>query len=103
MYERFQDERHNEWARLVKQRDGHHCQICGRVENLHAHHILNYAEHPNLRYELSNGVSWCSLCHESFHAIYGKSGNNKQQIKEFILFVRSIEKIAQQQHLESKK
>lgn len=50
---------HREWGKKVKERDNHKCRIAdnncdGRLE---AHHILGWAEHPELRYEVNNGIT----------------------------------------------
>lgn len=74
------------WSIKVQQRDGYKCRRkgCGSSHKLHAHHIFNQADHPDLRYEVWNGVTLCQSCHITFHKIYGKVENNEEQIKEFI-------------------
>lgn len=54
-----------QWAKRVKSRDGNKCKISnaeckGRLE---AHHILGWDTHPELRFELNNGITLCSLHH----------------------------------------
>lgn len=53
------------WMRTVKNRDGWKCKILnsdckGRLE---AHHILNWVDYPELRYELNNGITLCVAHH----------------------------------------
>jgi hypothetical protein len=53
------------WMRQVKNRDYWQCQIAnddcsGRVE---AHHILPWRNHPELRYEIKNGITLCRFHH----------------------------------------
>ncbi len=56
------------WRQQVLARDEFTCQDCGLAgENLHAHHIQAFAEHPELRLELSNGVTLCADCHGQRH------------------------------------
>lgn len=57
-----------EWARLVKERDNHTCCDCG-VKNvlLHAHHLMPWKTHEDLRFDVSNGVTVCIPCHEKRH------------------------------------
>lgn len=55
------------WAAGVKDRDNHTCQDCGSQERLHAHHIKRWKDYPALRYDLSNGITLCSTCHERAH------------------------------------
>jgi len=58
------------WRYDVMLRDTFTCQHCGdaRGGNLHAHHIQPFATHPELRLELSNGVTLCETCHKAVHA-----------------------------------
>lgn len=56
---------HRDWSKRVKDRDGWKCKISnqdyeGRME---AHHILGWSEHPELRYELNNGITLCHAHH----------------------------------------
>ena len=53
------------WRRRVKQRDGKKCRLanhecCGQLE---VHHILSFRDYPELRYELSNGITLCHFHH----------------------------------------
>lgn len=74
------------WSMSVRKRDGYKCRrkSCGSRYKLHAHHILNQADNPDLRFEVWNGITLCQSCHNLFHKIYGKVENNEEQIKEFI-------------------
>ena len=58
------------WSARVKRRDGV-CQIskCGRRKTGHAHHIKNASHHPELRFEVSNGIRLCERCHWMVHNI----------------------------------
>lgn len=57
-----------EWKRLVHARDNYTCQHCGhRGKGLHAHHIKEWAKHPELRFEVNNGLTLCALCHGKVH------------------------------------
>lgn len=74
------------WSIKVRKRDGHMCRRkgCGSNYKLHAHHIFNQADNPDLRYEVWNGITLCQSCHIEFHKVYGKVENNENQIKKFI-------------------
>lgn len=59
------DTKYKYWMIEVKKRDGWKCKInnkdCkGRLE---AHHILNWVNHPKLRYEIGNGITLCHFHH----------------------------------------
>lgn len=54
-----------EWRVAVFERDEYQCQECGvRGGRLEAHHIQPYKAKPELRYELSNGLTLCIDCHK---------------------------------------
>ena len=59
------DTEYKHWAKAVKDRDKWECRIkneecAGRLE---AHHILGWSSHPELRYEINNGISLCHAHH----------------------------------------
>ena len=59
------DGKYKDWMLSVKKRDGWKCRIedenCdGRME---AHHILNWLDYPELRYEINNGITLCVAHH----------------------------------------
>ena len=61
------------WRKAVIERDGE-CVVCGSAENLVAHHIKPFAEYPELRLDLNNGVTMCSKCHNKLHGLEKKNG-----------------------------
>ena len=78
------------WRKSVLVRDDFLCQRCGSTGKLRAHHIENFAENADLRFEIDNGITLCSNCHDSgstggFHRIYGVYHNNGEQVVEFLL------------------
>lgn len=46
---------------------GHICECCGTRVLLHAHHIKPFADHSELRYDVSNGIALCPKCHRKEH------------------------------------
>lgn len=74
----------------VAKRDKRTCQCCGikstskHKVSMHVHHIFNYTEYKELRYDVNNGIMLCKPCHVSFHKKYGYMNNNKHQLDEFI-------------------
>ena len=57
--------KYNEWSRLVKERDNFKCQHCGLddIIRLQSHHIVPWEDCVELRFELSNGMTLCRVCH----------------------------------------
>jgi len=57
------------WRKAVFERDNYTCQKCDNKTggNLRAHHIKPFAEYPELRFDVSNGVTFCHACHELEH------------------------------------
>lgn len=80
-----------EWRKAVFQRDKYTCQCCnsrngnGHTINLHAHHIRNWKDNPNSRYDIDNGVTLCDVCHYKFHSIFGKYNNDEIQLENFFI------------------
>lgn len=71
------------WRNQVFQRDKV-CQCCGLDKRLHAHHIFGYEEHPELAYEVSNGIILCQFCHDKYHSVYGLKDINPVKLAKFI-------------------
>ena len=75
---------YNEWKKQVKVRDNYTCQCCfKRGGYIVSHHIESFNNCPELRTELSNGITLCNECHNNFHHQFGKGGNTAEQINEF--------------------
>jgi len=54
------------WRLEVYERDDFTCQMCGeRGGKLEAHHINPYTDYPDLRFEVTNGITLCRECHRS--------------------------------------
>lgn len=51
------------WSKNVRKRG--RCEVCGRTENLHAHHIFTRTKHIT-RWDLQNGVCLCYHHHFNF-------------------------------------
>lgn len=57
--------RMKEWRIACLKRDNYTCQDCGaRGVRLEVDHIKQFAYHPELRFELSNGKTLCKPCHK---------------------------------------
>lgn len=78
-------ERNKLWRQEVFIRDNFTCRKCnGDSNKLRAHHIQNFAQYPELRFVLDNGITFCDKCHKMFHRKFGIKNNNSRQIKEFL-------------------
>lgn len=86
---------YSEWRENVFIKDNYICQCCGHVGGkLQAHHIENFADNLEKRFDVNNGITLCFKCHSptqkgSFHYIYGKSNNNRDQLDEYIKMHKS--------------
>lgn len=61
------------WREAVFKRDNYVCQECdSRGNKLNAHHIKSFSKYPDLRYEISNGITLCLECHKKTDN-YGRS------------------------------
>ena len=60
-------EEYQNWRKDVFERDGYLCTNCGAKGILHAHHIKEFAKYPELRFDVSNGVTLCVPCHKIVH------------------------------------
>lgn len=78
------------WRKSVFSRDKYTCQCCddksskGHAVELHAHHIENWKDNLDKRYDIDNGITLCDKCHYLFHSLYGKVNNSKEQLDSFL-------------------
>lgn len=66
MKRNYQDPAYADWRKKIFQRDKQ-CKMpgCNSRYKLQAHHIKRWSDAHSLRYELSNGITLCSKCHQS--------------------------------------
>lgn len=69
----YRSEQWKQWRRAVFVRDDYTCQGCGQHGGyLTAHHVKSFAVYPDLRYDVSNGVTVCEPCHSERDHYYAK-------------------------------
>ncbi len=74
------------WVKLVFKRDNYTCKKTSQYGGkLTAHHIKNFAQYPELRFDINNGITLSFESHKEFHNIYGKRNNTQEQLIEFLL------------------
>ena len=72
---------HHKWVNAVLSRDQATCQHCGADDvELHAHHIKSYRDNPELRFEISNGLTLCYKCHWEVHTAQNEKAVNSGNI-----------------------
>lgn len=82
--------KYSDWRDSVFKRDNYTCQCCGKVGGkLNAHHKMNFADYPDLRFDVDNGTTLCFGCHSTksengFHRLYGNFHNTTEQLEEYI-------------------
>jgi hypothetical protein len=70
------------WRNKVYARDNWTCQYpnCGKkLKDLIAHHEKSFKEFPDLRFDISNGITYCRAHHKKVHKEIGKSTQFKKQ------------------------
>lgn len=91
---------YNKWRKSILKRDKYTCQCCGakngngKTINFRVHHKENFADNPDLRLKIDNGITLCSNCHDpsitgSFHNLYGTHYNNSKQLQKYIKMKKS--------------
>lgn len=53
-----------DWRETVLKRDNYTCQQCGSKNKIETHHKKTVSLHPELKYDVFNGISLCSHCHK---------------------------------------
>lgn len=59
--------KYKKWRYAVYKRDNYTCKLCGCVDDIEAHHIIEGQHSVTLRYEVTNGITLCSNCHSDIH------------------------------------
>lgn len=66
MKRNFNDPAYKTWRKNVYKRDNYCCQWpnCSFKAKLNAHHIKKWSDNPGLRFNVSNGITLCSIHHK---------------------------------------
>ena len=74
---------YKKWKRSVLTKFNNRCDICNSTDGLHTHHLYNWLDYPDKRFDVDNGVCLCDKCHYAFHGKYGHEHNTPEQYEEF--------------------
>ena len=59
------DTRVKDWTKKVISKG--ECELCKSTERLEAHHIVKWADYPQGRIDINNGMCLCHECHTEEH------------------------------------
>lgn len=76
---------YHHWRKAVIERDKC-CKVCSSTDKLNAHHLRDASYHPDIRFDVDNGVTLCHQCHHIFHILYKGSYRKKTYIVDFKRF-----------------
>ena len=73
------------WIKFCLKRDNYTCQKTKeKGGKLVVHHINNFAQNPELRFDYNNGITLSKKSHIEFHSKYGIKNNTYEQLEEFL-------------------
>lgn len=57
--------KYDKWRDAVYKKDWYTCQCCGKSRdiNKNAHHLNNFSDYEDIKYDVNNGISLCEECH----------------------------------------
>jgi hypothetical protein len=70
--------KYKKWREAVLKRDNYTCQLCGINECLEVDHIKTWSKYPEHRFDISNGMTLCKICHKKYGWNYFKEENPKK-------------------------
>ena len=69
---------HKDWSKEVYAKDNYECFHCGKhcqKGDIVAHHLLSFANYPDIRFIVDNGITMCRSCHLKLHNRLRKQDN----------------------------
>lgn len=76
-------EQYKNWHREILERDDGMCQISLEYGEMEVHHLYSWNSHPDLRFDIDNGITISKKLHREFHSKYGKGNNTPEQFYQF--------------------
>ena len=78
-------DKYSNWRKKCMERDDYTCQISNeRGGNLCVHHLDCFSDYRDERFNIKNGITIKKSIHTTFHNLFGKCHNTKEQFNEFI-------------------
>jgi len=93
-----QSKEYRKWRIQVIRRDKR-CVICDSNKKRTAHHINDASYHPDLRFDIDNGVCLCYKCHMNFHTNYKRSYREKCTIYDWNNFRSLLNYLSDLDHI----
>lgn len=72
------------WKQGIKKKFNKKCVVTGEKNNIVCHHLYNWSDYPELRYDFNNGVVLSTAIHLEFHRAYKFGKNTESQFLKFL-------------------
>lgn len=81
----IQGKDYSSWRKQIYKKNNYQCVKCGGGSGkLNAHHIFNWRDFPEKRFDIDNGITLCKKCHILFHKLFGNKKNTNIELDLFI-------------------
>lgn len=77
-----------DFRKSIMQRDNFTCQVTGMKGKLEIHHLDGMDNNLEKSMDPANVVTLHKSVHKTFHDMYGRGGNTRQQFEEFVTTVK---------------